>query len=164
MATERPNLLRAWWPAVVWIGFITFESTDYMSAQNTSSFLYQLLTRLFGHINVYDFLYWHHYMRKAGHIVGYAMLALLLLRAFRSTLSGRGPWLARPAMLAWLGTAFVAAMDEWHQSFIPSRGASVWDVLLDSSAGLAALVVLLILFRQRKPNSQPVKMEAAPNT
>lgn len=151
MATERPSLLRAWWPALVWIGLITFESTDYMSSQNTSSFLYHVLTRIFGPINTYDFLYWHHYLRKAGHVIGYAMLALLLLRAFRATLSGREPWLARPAMLAWLGTAFVAAMDEWHQSFIPSRGASLWDVLLDSSAGLIALFVLLLLYRQPNP-------------
>lgn len=155
MANKPPSLLRAWWPAGVWIGLITFESTDYMSAQNTSSLLYHWLTRVFGPINVYDFLYWHHYLRKAGHVVGYAMLALLLLRAFRMTLSGRGPWLARPAMLSWLGTAFVAAMDEWHQSFIPSRGASVWDVLLDSSAGLIALVVLLLLFRQPHPDRPP---------
>jgi len=151
LTAERPNLLRAWWPAAVWIGLITFESTDYMSAQNTGSLLYSMLTRLFGHINLYDFMYWHHYLRKAGHVVGYGMLALLLWRGFRATLSGREPWLARPAMLAWLGTAFVAAMDEWHQSYIPSRGASVWDVLLDSTAGLTALLILMILFRRPRP-------------
>lgn len=151
MTAERPNLLHAWWPAAVWIGVITFESTDYMSAQHTGSLLYGMLTRLFGSINIYDFDYWHHYLRKAGHVFGYGLLALLLWRGFRATLSGREPWLARPAMLAWLGTAFVAAMDEWHQSYIPSRGSSVWDVLLDSTAGLATLLVLLFLVRQRQP-------------
>lgn len=151
MTAERPNLFHAWWPAAVWIGVICFESTDYMSAQNTGSVLYGVLTRLFGPINIYDFEYWHHYLRKTGHVFGYGLLALLLLRGFRATLSGREPWLARPAMLAWLGTAFVAAMDEWHQSYIPSRGSSVWDVLLDSTAGLVALLILLLLVRQRPP-------------
>lgn len=159
--TKRPGLLRAWWPAFVWIGLITFESTDYMSAQNTSSLLYRLLTRVFGPINIYDFLYWHHYLRKAGHIVGFAILAWLLWRGFRATLSGREPWLARPAMLAWLGTAFVAALDEWHQSFLPSRGASAWDVLLDSVAGFAALAVLLILSRQSQPDHEAQPIDAA---
>jgi len=161
LTTERPNLLRAWWPAAIWLGLITFESTDYMSAQNTGSMLYALLTRLFGPINLYDFLYWHHYLRKAGHVVGYGILALLLLRGFRETFSGREPWLARPAMLAWLGTAFVAAMDEWHQSYIPSRGASVRDVILDSTAGLMALLILLLLVRQRPPAAVPAGSDSA---
>jgi VanZ family protein len=47
----------------------------------------------------------------------------------------------RTALLSWVGTAFVAAMDEWHQSYIPSRTGTVWDVALDSVAGLAFLLV-----------------------
>jgi VanZ family protein len=138
--------VRAWWPAVVWIGLITFESTDYMSAQNTGSILYDFLTRIFGEINLYDFLYWHHLLRKAGHVVGYAILGLLLLRGFRATLASRGSW---TPVLAWLGTAFIATMDEWHQSFIPSRTGTPWDVLLDSVAGLAALLLAYIALRRR---------------
>ena len=48
LTASRPNLLRAWWPAAVWIGLIAFESTDLFSARNTGSVLYTLLTRLFG--------------------------------------------------------------------------------------------------------------------
>ena len=135
----------------MWIGLITFESTDYMSAQNTGSILYSLLTRLFGEINFYDFLYWHHYLRKAGHVVGYGMLGLLLLRGFRATFANRGQWFGRAAVFAWLGTAFVAAMDEWHQSFLPSRTGVFSDVLLDSAAGLTALVFAYLALRRSKP-------------
>jgi VanZ family protein len=149
LSTARPNLLRAWWPAIVWIGLITFESTDYLSARNTANMLYDVLTRLFGEINLYDFLYWHHYLRKTGHVMGYGILGLLLLRGFRLTLATRGTWLGRAAILAWIGTAFVAAMDEWHQSFIPSRTGTVWDVLLDSTAGLTVLILSYLLLRIR---------------
>lgn len=151
MSNARPNLLRAWWPAAVWIGIITFESTDYMSAQNTGSMLYDLLTRLFGAINLYDFQYWHHYLRKTGHVVGYAMLGLLLLRGFRATFANRGVWVGRAAVFAWLGTAFVATMDEWHQSFIPSRTGVFSDVILDSTAGLVALTLAYIALRKSQP-------------
>ena len=48
--------------------------------------LYTLLTRLFGHIRSHDFLVFHHYLRKTGHVVGYGMLSLLLLRGWRATL------------------------------------------------------------------------------
>jgi len=153
LPTARPNLLRAWWPAIVWIGLITLESTDYMSAQNTGSLLYDLLTRLFGEINFYDFLHWHHYLRKAGHVVGYAMLGLLLLRGFRATFAKRREWIRLVPVFAWLGTAFVATMDEWHQSVIPSRTGAFSDVLLDSAAGLAALVLAYIALRRPEPAS-----------
>jgi len=141
LTASRPNLVRAWWPAIVWIGLIAFESTDFFSSEHTGSILYTLLTRLFGQINFYDFLIFHHYLRKTGHVVGYGMLSLLLLRGWRATLGRDDAWLLRTALLSWVGTAFVAAMDEWHQSFIPSRTGTVWDVALDSVAGLAFLLV-----------------------
>jgi VanZ family protein len=151
LSTTRPNLFRAWWPAAVWIGLISFESTDYMSSQNTGNMLYDLLTRLFGQIDLYDFLYWHHYLRKAGHVVGYAVLGLLLLRGFWMTFGNHPQWLRLLPVFAWLGTALVATLDEWHQSYIPSRTGTPWDVLLDSTAGLAALALAYLALRKRAP-------------
>jgi VanZ family protein len=140
-ASTRPNLLRAWWPALVWIGLIALESSNSFSSENTGSMLYALLTRLFGRINFHHFMIFHHYLRKTGHVVGYGMLSLLLLRGWRTTLGQVHALLLRAALLSWLGTAFVAAMDEWHQSYIPSRTGTPWDVLLDTVAGVAFLVV-----------------------
>jgi VanZ family protein len=148
LTTSRPNLLRAWWPALVWMGLIAFESTDFFSAQNTGTMLYALLTRLFGNINFYKFLVFHHYLRKTGHVVGYGMLSLLLLRGWRATLGQVHTLLLRTALLSWLGTAFVAAMDEWHQSYIPSRTGTVWDVALDSVAGVVFLVAAYFWLRR----------------
>jgi len=145
---SRPNLLRAWWPAVVWIGLITFESSDMLSSRNTGRLLYVVLTRLFGEISFYKFLIFHHYLRKTGHVVGYGMLSLLLLRGWRATLGRVHAMLLRAALLSWLGTASVAALDEWHQSYIPSRGGSVWDVMLDTVAGVAFLVVAFLWLRR----------------
>jgi VanZ family protein len=145
---SRPNLVRAWWPALVWMVLIAFESTDFFSAEHTGSMLYALLTRLFGQIDFYKFLVFHHYLRKTGHVVGYGILSVLLLRGWRATLVRDHAWWWRPAWLAWLGTAFVASMDEWHQSYIPSRTGSIWDVALDSVAGLGFLLVAYFWLRR----------------
>jgi VanZ family protein len=147
--------LRAWWPAAVWIGLISVESTDMFSSRNTGSMLYALLTRLFGEIDLYQFLVFHFYLRKTGHVLGYGMLALLLLRGWRSTLGPVLAWLKREALLAWIGTVFVASMDEWHQSFIPSRTGTVRDVVLDSIAGLVFLVIAYTWLRRSSPTEQP---------
>jgi VanZ family protein len=148
LTASRPNLLRAWWPGLVWIGLIAFESTDFFSAQNTSSVLYTLTTRLFGEINLYDFLIFHHYLRKTGHVIGYGILSLLLLRGWRATFGQTQALLWRTALLSWLGTAFVASMDEWHQSFIPSRTGTWRDAVLDSLAGLVFLVAAYFALRR----------------
>jgi VanZ family protein len=148
LTASRPNLLRAWWPAIVWIGLITFESTGFFSSQNTSSALYTLLTRLFGQISFYKFFVFHHYLRKTGHVVGYGMLSLLLLRGWRATLDQDHAQLGRTALLSWLGTVFVAAMDEWHQSYIPSRTGTWRDAVLDSVAGVVFLLVAYFWLRR----------------
>ena len=153
---SRPNLVRAWWPSAVWVVLITFESTDYFSSSNTGSMLYMLLMRLFGQINLYEFLIFHHYLRKTGHVVGYGMLSLLLLRGWRATLDQYNRQLGRTVVLAWLGTVFVAAMDEWHQSYIPSRTGTWRDVVLDSAAGLTFLLLAYWwLNKDGAPGSRP---------
>jgi len=45
-------------------------------------------------------------------------------------------------------TTLVACLDEWHQAYIPTRGSSVHDVLLDSTAALAAQVILWAIWRR----------------
>ena len=131
-----------------------FESTDLFSAQNTGSLLYSLLTRLFGEINFHDFLIFHHYLRKTGHVLGYGMLSLLLLRGWRVTLGDAHAWVWRTALMAWVGTVFVAFMDEWHQSFIPSRHGTAWDVLLDSTAGLIFVFIAYAWLRRSNAAEQ----------
>lgn len=145
--SSRPNLLRAWWPAAVWILIITFESTDMWSARNTGSMLYALLTHFFGNINLRSFLIFHHYFRKTGHVLGYGMLSLLLLRGWRATFGYTHALLWRTALLSWFGTLFVASMDEWHQSYIPSRTGTPWDVLLDTVAGTIFLIIAYFRLR-----------------
>ena len=155
MQTRPPSLLRAWWPAPVWTGLISFESTDYFSSEHTGSMLYGVLTRIFGDINLYDFLVFHHYLRKTGHVVGYGILCLLLLRGWRATLARTGAWHPPSAVLAWLGTVLVASLDEWHQSFIPSRTGNIRDVVLDSVAGLVFLLIAFLWNRRTVPAAQP---------
>src|SRR6267154_2628465 len=132
---------------MVWVVLITFESTDFFSSQNTGSMLYALLTHFLGQIDIYKFLVFHHYLRKTGHVVGYGMLGLLLLRGWRATLDQDHSKLGHTVLLSWLGTAFVASMDEWHQSYIPSRTGTWRDAVLDSVAGLIFLLAAYFWLR-----------------
>ena len=76
----------------------------------------------------------------------YFVFSLLLLRALRA---GRRDFGLRWALIVILIVAGYAALDEFHQSFVPGRGPAVSDVLLDTTGGAAAqlLVALAVLWR-----------------
>jgi VanZ family protein len=48
-----------------------------------------------------------------------------------------------------LMTALVASLDEWHQSFIPTRTGRWQDVVLDTCAGIAVQVILFAWLRKK---------------
>jgi len=152
LSSERHRLLKAWIAAILWLIVICIESTSYLSSHNTSRILYPLLHYLFG-ISYARFEPFHHFLRKAGHVFGYGLLSFLLFRAWRETLpvSGNPNWTFRWATLAVLGTALVASLDEWHQSFLPSRTGRWQDVVLDTSAGIGVQILLFLFWRCRRP-------------
>jgi VanZ family protein len=82
------------------------------------------------------------YVRKTGHVLAYGLLYFLWFRAFR-TQSHYGPW---RACLWSLGFCLCyASMDEGRQWFYASRGASIYDVIIDmSGASLAALIAAAV--------------------
>ena len=148
MRTDRQQVLKAWIALILWLIVIAIESTTYLSSHNTSRFLYPLLHFLFG-IDEAGFEPYHTFIRKSGHVFGYGLLSILMFRAWRETLpSSRGAkWTIRWANIAVLGTCLVASLDEWHQSFLPTRTGILRDVSLDSCAGLAAQLALFLYYR-----------------
>ena len=158
MNSHRLSLLKAWIGAILWLIVIAIESTALASSSNTSRILYPILHYLFG-MDYRHFEPWHFYIRKSGHVVGYAILSILAFRAWRETFPAQGNprWNIRWSGIAVLMTAFVASLDEWHQSFIPSRTGRWQDVALDTCAGVGAQIILFLcarwIFARRTPRS-----------
>lgn len=150
MNSDRHAVLKAWIAAILWLILIAIESTALLSASNTSRILYPLLHFLFG-MDWEHFEIWHFFIRKTGHVIGYGILSVLLFRAWRATLPAMSgaKWTPRWAAIAILGTALVASLDEWHQSYVPSRTGTVRDVVLDTCAG-AGIQLLIFLWWTRK--------------
>ena len=134
--------------ASLWLGLIAFESTNTLSAANTARLLYPLLHFLLG-LDLIHFLTWHFFLRKTGHVIVYAVLSLLFYRAWKATItvSGDPRWSIVWARIAFTMTALVASLDEWHQTFLPARTGTVRDVLLDSTAALAAQLLIYMCLR-----------------
>jgi VanZ family protein len=162
LSSDRHDVLKAWIAAILWLILIAIESSALLSAHNTSRILYPLLHYFFG-LDWDRFEIWHFYIRKSGHVIGYGTLSILLFRAWRATLPALGAvtWTFRWANIAILGTALVASLDEWHQTFIPSRTGTIRDVVLDTCAGIAAqLLIFLWLKKFGKGTSSLVPLKA----
>ncbi len=90
-------------------------------------------------------------IKKLGHVLGYALLALAYRRGFEQ----RGASAARACLLAEVCAILYSVTDEFHQSFVPGRGATVFDVGVDAAgAGLGlTLQTLARTLRSRSTHS-----------
>ncbi len=83
----------------------------------------------------------HYLIRKGMHVAAYGILGALDFRAVRR---GRSGWNATWGWIAFALAGAVAAADELHQSFVPSRSGKFGDFALDvASAGAVQLIWML---------------------
>jgi VanZ family protein len=121
--------------AALWTLLILATSNDVFSGAHTGS----LLAALFAHrLSPEALASLNAVFRKSAHLAGYAILGALWFRALRGERTG---WSLRWALGAVAIAAAVAGIDEWHQSFVPSRGGSPYDVLLDTAGATLAQIV-----------------------
>lgn len=139
--------IKCWIPAIIWVSIIFWFSTNSFSAENTGSILEKILGSLLNYIHHNAFHIFHLLIRKMAHLTEYFILAVLTYAGCRSRRLPRWNW-------GWVLTTMIivgvcALLDEFHQSFVPSRTASLRDSLLDISGGLCGLGFIFILaFRE----------------
>jgi len=116
-------------------------STDVLSSAHTGPWLAEVLQRLLGHpLPRPQFGELHFLVRKAGHLTEYGILGALLFRALRGDDARRWRWTWAAAAI--LIAACAGALDEFHQTFVPSRGPSPWDVLIDTAGAALAMGIV----------------------
>jgi VanZ family protein len=141
--------LRVWLPVALAIGVIAIESTEMFGADHTEGPLRRVWEFLFGPIGNATWHTLHHIIRKCGHFIGYGLVGLAWLRAWWMTLPHSR--FLHDALLALLGTALVASADEFHQTFLPNRTGSPWDVALDCCGAIALQAIVYLFMRIAAP-------------
>ncbi len=151
--------LRAWWPALLWSGVIFSMSTDTFSDAHTARVFEPILRWMIPSLSAHQFEVIHNFIRKCAHFAEYFIFFLLLYRAVRGTRKGwRWSW----GTAAFLGVAAYSLLDEFHQLFVPSRGSSIYDSLLDSIAAGVAFVALWLWSRSRANVSSTIASSTDP--
>ncbi|HWN08829.1 MAG TPA: VanZ family protein [Pyrinomonadaceae bacterium] len=124
-------------PLFLWIAFILYASSGEFSAENSSRFVRPFLLWLFPKISEGQLAGVHFLTRKVSHLVEYAILAFLARRVFAQSSQQffRRSWFELSLILV----ALCSFLDEFKQSYDPSRSASILDSLIDIIGGLTVL-------------------------
>jgi len=91
----------------------------------------------------------HGLLRKAAHFTEFACLGALLIWLFTM--------LQKPRLLAVVGAFLVACSDETIQRFVPDRGPSFKDVLIDTSGAIVGMILLLVGYAYAKRKKQAME-------
>jgi hypothetical protein len=133
------------WFAVICMMIITFVfGTDLFSSENTGPIVRWVLSWFFPQGDVKVLGGGEGLIRKTAHFLEYALLAFLIWWALRGDSKA---WKWRWVFMAWTLTTLWAAVDELQQGYISTkRTGSPWDVLIDSSGALMAMVLVAVVW------------------
>ena len=138
----RPRVIITWAITLAWAGNISFLSTGSFGGSVTGWLLKELLSLVHLHLPEPIFEIVHFLIRKLAHCTEYGMFALLLYHSFTFRQPER--WNTRSAVSAVFIAGLFSLTDEYHQSFVPGRTASIKDCGIDSFGALAAMLLLYV--------------------
>ena len=140
-----------WLLTLMWAAQIYHFSTARYSSDASRSLLEQLLETLrvtvsFSTISALNLI-----VRKLAHVIEYCILTLLLYRSLAGEQSLR--WRPHLAFLAAGIASLYALSDEFHQLFVPGRGARLLDWGIDLAGVVFAMLVVHSYFRLFPPEA-----------
>jgi VanZ family protein len=163
--------LRHAWPVILWAAAIWIFSTDWFSEAHTSHFIVPFLHWMLPRASEDTIEIIHLLIRKSAHITEYFVFSLLTLEAIRGDRRG---WNWRWGITAIVIAAVYAATDEFHQEFVPTRGPSVIDAMIDTlGAAIAQFAMAWWTLRRNRrsagnpaltPARRPMKDRGAAST
>lgn len=136
----QPRVILIWAITLAWAGTITFLSTGAYAGSVTGWLLQDLLSSLHIHLAPPTFEIVHFLIRKLAHCTEYGMFGLFLYHSFNF----RQPesWNTRRAVSAVMVAGLFSLTDEYHQSFVPGRTASIKDCGIDTLGALGGMLLL----------------------
>jgi len=141
------SLAILWLPALAWMALIFIASADAESGYHGSRILGPVIRWFVPDIDPVALERTILFARKGVHFVTFGILAALLFRALSPRMEDA--WVPATGWKAWGITVAYAVSDELHQTVVPSRVGSPWDVLIDAFGAAVAVVILRRWCRRR---------------
>ena len=130
-----------WSITLAWAVLIFDLSTSTFGGSLTAWLLRELLLVLRLSISESAFATLHFLFRKLAHCTEYAIFSVLLYHCILN--SNRTEWRVRAAAWSVFAAGLYSLTDEFHQLFVPGRGASLIDCGIDTTGALIGMLVIL---------------------
>ena len=164
MNTSSNSLkINPWVWVAAWMGVIFFFSTDLFSGPQTSRVIGPFLKWFVTDISDETIRGIQRVVRKAAHVLEYAILSILSCRALAKHTTPRPlPWavLGQAALIA----SVYAVLDEWHQSWTAERFGSLLDVGIDSVGAIIGATFFACheaASQRKEPKSENLKLNTS---
>ena len=154
--SSSSSKINPWIWVAAWMGVIFFFSTDLFSGPQTSRVIGPFLKWFIPDISDETIRDIQLVVRKAAHVLEYAILSILSCRALaKHTTSRPLPWavLGQAVLIA----SVYAVLDEWHQSWTAERFGSLLDVGIDSVGAIIGATFFAAMKPQASAKNQNLK-------
>jgi VanZ family protein len=144
-----------WIPVILGMIFIYWMSTEVFSSRSTLRIIDQIIRFFSSSLTRHEIIMINGVVRKLAHVIEYAVLGILLFRAFRAGSQERLWW-------RWTGYSLVvvflyAITDEFHQRYVPMRTASFIDVGFDNLGGILGQCISIAYYTRMQPEVKTSK-------
>ena len=146
-----------WIPAICVAALISTFSTHYFSSAETSRILIPFLHSIFPFASPHTLSRMHTAIRKLAHVTEFGVLSTAVFHGVRGERSG---WRWQWALMTLIIAVSYAALDEWHQSFVPMREARFRDVLIDATGALLAQVSAWIYAKLHRNSAESAMLDS----
>jgi VanZ family protein len=135
----------AYWIPAILVGIvISLFSTHYFNGEQTARFILPILRWIFPHATPRTLRFLHIGIRKLAHILEFGGFSISVFHGIRGPRQG---WRWNWAIFTLLIAVAFAALDEWHQFYVPLREARVRDAFIDAYGALVAQTFVWIYSR-----------------
>ncbi len=147
MKKMNSKKMLSWIAVIIWMVFIFSLSSQVAEQSNQLStgiteVIIDAVEKVAPNAN-FDIIKLNNIIRNNAHFFTYLILGLLVINAAR--ISGIKDF--KSLILAILICILYAVSDEIHQFFVPSRGAELKDLIIDSIGALFGIGLYLLIFR-----------------
>lgn len=138
---------RYWFYVFVWILILAILSSDYFSYYATRKIAKAIFEFFNPDVQIRTILKFHEIIRKALHVINFAVLSWLLLCAIVQSLNPISKWTIKAGLFCILICILYSITDEWRQSFTVFRTSSLRDIYLDTSGAILTQLGCWIAFK-----------------
>lgn len=129
-----------WLPVIIWmIVIFIFSSQNGSESGNNNRFVIEFLRHIGLNLDKILGSNSDFYVRKLAHMTEYFILFMFIYRALNKDFNFN-----KSAAFSIIIVFLYASSDEYHQSFVPGRGPSFRDVLIDTCGGIIAFLTIMM--------------------